>query len=557
MPSQANTPLKAASYARFSSDHQREESIEAQQRAISEYAAKNGIEIVAEYVDRAYSARSDQRPGFQQMIHDAKAGRFEVVLVHKLDRFSRDRYDSAHYRHELKKHGVAVRSVIENLDDSPESVILQSVIEGMNEYYSRNLARETMKGLKENAYSGKHTGGMPPLGYRVNPDTTRIEIDEHEAMAVRLIFSMADSGAKYPAILAELKARGFRTKTGKEFTSTSIHDILVNEKYIGICVYNKRVSQSVANNSRRFKDKSEWIVRDDVYPPLISREQFTGIQERMKRRKVSNQAHPKEVYLLSGKIHCGLCGRAYCGERKINGKGIVSYSYLCNSRNRTKDERCINPQVNRSYIESYVLGKLADYVFTDGMLPKITESYNRYLNNRIGSASQKLEQYQNALREVELKINRTIDLLIDVGSASLKQKLSDLEKQKAGLEKDIAEQTKLLAENRVSEAELKCAFAEIRRSLTDGTLANAKQLVDTYIHDVVVYPDRIVVIFNLFPHIRINDKPPDKTNEEPSAEEGSFSVPDMVMFVLDREGKSEESGADILRRLRGESGVPP
>lgn len=150
------------------------------------------------------------------MIHDAKSGRFEVVLVHKLDRFSRDRYDSAHYRHELKKHGVAVRSVIENLDDSPESVILQSVIEGMNEYYSRNLARETMKGLKENAYSGKHTGGMPPLGYRVNPETTRIEIDEHEAMAVRLIFSMADSGAKYPAILAELKARGFRTKTGND-----------------------------------------------------------------------------------------------------------------------------------------------------------------------------------------------------------------------------------------------------------------------------------------------------------------------------------------------------
>ena len=153
-----------------------------------------------------------------------------------------------------------------------------------------------------------------------------------------------------------------------------------------LCIYNKRVSQSVANNSRRFKDKSEWIVREDVYPPLISLEQFTGIQERMKRRKVSNQAHPKEVYLLSGKVHCGLCGRAYCGERKM--------------------------------------------------------------------------------------------------------------------------------------------------------------------HDVVVYPDRIVVIFNLFPHIRITDKPPDKTNEEPSAEEGSFSVPDMVMFELDREGKSEESGADILRRLR-------
>ena len=549
MPNQSSTPLKAASYARFSSDNQREESIDAQQRAISDFAARNGIEIVAEYVDRAYSARSDQRPEFQQMISDAKSGRFQVVLVHKLDRFSRDRYDSAYYRHELKKHGVTVRSVIENLDDSPESVILQSVIEGMNEYYSRNLARETMKGLKENAYNGKHTGGMPPLGYRVDPETMKIKIDENEANAVRLIFSMADEGKKYPDILAELKSRGFRTKMGKTFTSTSVHDILRNEKYIWICVYNRRVSQSVANNSRKFKDKSEWIVRDDVYPPLIDHEQFNRIQERMKRRRISNQAHPKEVYLLSGKIHCGLCGRAYCGERKTNGKGIVSYSYFCNSRNQAKDERCSNPQVNRSVIESFVLGKLAEYVFTDGMVPKLTESYNQYLNNRVGSSAQRLSQCQSSLREVEQRINRTVELLIDVGSVSLKKKLSDLEKQKAAREKDITALTKLLSENRVTERILKCAFSEIRRALTDGTLANAKQLVDTYIHDVVVYPNRIVVIFNLFPHIKITDRQSGSVTNR----EESVSAPDMLTFRLSRDLEPEDaSGADILRRLRGD-----
>ncbi|MGN1110069.1 MAG: recombinase family protein, partial [Oscillospiraceae bacterium] len=370
-----------------------------------------------------------------------------------------------------------------------------------------------MKGLKENAYSGKHTGGMPPLGYRVNPETTRIEIDENEAEAVRLIFQMADEGNKYPAILGELKARGFRIKTGREFTSTGIHDILKNQKYIGICIYNRRVSQSVANNSRRFKDESEWIISDDVYPPLVRREQFNRIQEKMKNRSVSGQAHPKEVYLLSGKIHCGLFGRAYCGERKINGKGIVSYSYFCNSRNHAKDEHCRNPQVNRSYIGSYVLGKLAEYVFTDGMIPRIMEDYNRYLENRVGSSAKRLEQCKNSLREVELKINKTVDLLIDVGSAALKNRLSELEKQKAGLEKDISTLVGLLAANRVTEKELKCVFAEIRGALTAGTLANAKQLVDTYIHDVV-YPDRIVVIFNLFPHIKFPDKQTAKANEE-------------------------------------------
>lgn len=196
-----------------------------------------------------------------------------------------------------------------------------------------------------------------------------------------------------------------------------------------------------------------------------------------------------------------------------------------------------------------MLGKLAEYVFTDGMVPKITESYNQYLNNRVGSSAQRLAQCQSSLREVEQRINRTVELLIDVGSASLKKKLSDLEKQKAALEKDITALTKLLSENRVTEKELKCAFAEIRRALTDGTLANAKQLVDTYIHDVVVYPNRIVVIFNLFPHIKItNQQSGSVTNREESV-----SAPDMLTFRLSRDIEPENtSGADILRRLRGD-----
>lgn len=112
--------IPAAAYARFSSDHQREESIDAQLRAINEYAERNNYQIVETYTDKAISARSDQRPGFQQMIKDSQQGSFEVVIVHKLDRFSRDRYDSAFYRHELKKNGVTLRSVIESIDDSPE-----------------------------------------------------------------------------------------------------------------------------------------------------------------------------------------------------------------------------------------------------------------------------------------------------------------------------------------------------------------------------------------------------------------------------------------------------
>lgn len=151
---------KAAVYARYSSENQNEESIDAQIRAIKEYCSRNNIQIVKIYTDEALTATTANRPQFLQMIKDSKLGIFDTVIVHKLDRFARNRYDSAFYKRELKLNGVRIVSVLENLDDSPESIILESVLEGMAEYYSANLAREVMKGLKEKALKCKHCGGL-------------------------------------------------------------------------------------------------------------------------------------------------------------------------------------------------------------------------------------------------------------------------------------------------------------------------------------------------------------------------------------------------------------
>lgn len=164
--------MRAAIYARYSSDNQREESIDAQIRAIKAYAEREGHSIVKIYTDEAKSATTDNRPQFQQMIADSSSGFFDCVIVHKLDRFARDRYDSAIYKRKLKINGVSVLSVLENLDGSPESIMLESVLEGMAEYYSKNLAREVMKGMSETAYQCRHTGGTPPLGYDVDKKRT-------------------------------------------------------------------------------------------------------------------------------------------------------------------------------------------------------------------------------------------------------------------------------------------------------------------------------------------------------------------------------------------------
>ena len=125
--------MKAVIYARFSSDNQREESIEGQIRECMEYTERNGITVVGNYIDRALSAKTDNRPNFQKMIKDSYKGLFDLVIVWKLDRFARNRYDSAHYKTILKKNGVKVVSARESIAEGSEGILLESVLEGFEQ----------------------------------------------------------------------------------------------------------------------------------------------------------------------------------------------------------------------------------------------------------------------------------------------------------------------------------------------------------------------------------------------------------------------------------------
>ena len=229
---------RVAQYARFSSDNQRSESIDAQIRAMNQFCKQNHWQVVSTYTDEARSATTDNRPQFQQMITDSSKGLFDIVLVHKLDRFSRDRYDSAIYKKKLKRNKVRLCSVLERMDDSPESIMMESVLEGMAEYYSKNLSREVMKGMNETALQCKHTGGCPPLGYRLNSERM-LEIEPHEAEAVRIIFQMYADGYGYTAIADRLNSLGYEPKRGGRFGKNSLGSILDNEKYTGVYVFNK------------------------------------------------------------------------------------------------------------------------------------------------------------------------------------------------------------------------------------------------------------------------------------------------------------------------------
>lgn len=500
--------VRAVIYARFSSDNQRDESIDAQIRAIHDYAKKNDIVVVGEYLDKAKSAMTDNRPEFLRMIAEAKNKTFDIVLVHKLDRFARNRQDSIGYRMQLKRHNVSLISVLEYIDDSPESIILESMLEAMAEYYSKNLAREVNKGMKENALKGLHTGGLPPLGYDVDTKTKKLVINEREATAVRLIFDLFIQGLGYDKIVNELNLRGYKTKTGASFARNSIHGIVRNEKYIGTYIFNKTSSRDVdgKRNSHKNKDIEEIVRIEGGVPDIVDKGLFFQVQQKIidrKRNRSSNRA--KEVYLLSGKIICGQCGYTMGGSRKRSGRSkTLHVTYRCIGRK--SKHICNNRDIRREYIETYVLYALSECLFDKKLISKIADEYRAFQLEFYSESVNKKDSINKQIIEVTKEINNLITLVSRTGSEMMADKIVDLESEKARLKADYEQICFSTSAKEVSIKELTDSFNKAKGLLKRGELKTTKSLIEQYINKVLIYEDHVEVIFNFHPELNFRQE---------------------------------------------------
>lgn len=490
--------LNAVAYCRYSSDLQREESIEAQIRAIKGFAEHNGYTLHKIYADRGISGTTDNRPQFQAMIEDIRnSDNISAIICHKYDRFARNRADSAIYRRELEKCGVKLISVLENFDDSPESIILQSVIEGYNEYYSKNLRREVMKGLKENALSCRHTGGKPCLGYDVDKTTMKLVINEWETEAVKLIFKLYLEGYGYSHIIGELNRKGYKTKRGVEFVKNSLYEILRNEKYSGVYTYNLSASKNSEGKFNRHKKKSdEEVIRiDGGVPQIISKEDFQKVQQIMESRQKKTAAFKaKQEYLLSGRIICGECGCTYAGNsRRADSNHPLYISYRCTKRN--KKIKCKNHEIQRDLIESIVQKKLANKVFNEDVLPEVMSKYNEFAAAKNTDLIASIAAVKDKIAETEKGIANIVNVIMQTGSAALSDKLKELECDKAKFEQTLHEKQRELSEMTVDEKVLKQAFKKAKKMLESGTLSNKKAIIDRYVNKIILNKDRIVIEF--------------------------------------------------------------
>ena len=213
----------AVIYARYSSERQTEQSIEGQLHVCNDYAKRNDLVIVGTYIDRAMTGTNDNREDFQRMLKDSDKKSFDYVLVYKLDRFSRNKYEMAIHRKHLKDNGVKILSAMENIPETPEGILLESLLEGMNQYYSEELSQKAKRGMRETRMKGKFTGGRVNYGYSCHEQ--KLSVIDEEAAVLLEIFTDYAKGKSLTDIANDLNARGI-TNRGKPFRMNSIYFLL-------------------------------------------------------------------------------------------------------------------------------------------------------------------------------------------------------------------------------------------------------------------------------------------------------------------------------------------
>ena len=438
---------------------------------------KNNFSVVDEYIDRAISGKTDNRPSFQRLIKDSEKGHFDAVIMYTLDRFARNRYDSAVYKAKLKRNGVRVFYAKQPMPDTPEGIILESVLEGYAEYYSENLARSIKRGLKENALHGIAMGSAC-LGYKIGEDR-KYEIEPVGAKAVQSIFQMYAEGKSKTQIVNWLNEQGFKTSRGNAFNKNSLSRILRNDKYIGVY---------------RFDD----VVIEDAIPPIIDKSLFDRVQATFKHNyaaRAKNKA--KEDYLLSTKLFCGKCGNPMIGESGTSKTGKVHHYYKCAGRKRQKN--CDKATEKKEWIEKLVVKFTVQYVLTDENIEKIATKAMELINKEMEDTSV-LIGLQGALRETNKKLKNLMNAIEQgIITPTTKDRLEELEQERLDLEGQIArEEMKkpLLSKERIMYWLVSFKSGDI------NDVEYQQRIIDTLVNSIFVYDNddggrRIVLTFNV------------------------------------------------------------
>lgn len=460
-------------YARYSSHNQTEQSIEGQIAVCTEFAKRNNYTIIGEYIDRALTGTNDNRPQFKKMIEDSSKKLFQGILVYQLDRFARNRYDSAMNKNKLKKNGVRVFSAKENISEDASGVLMESVLEGMAEYYSVELSQKVKRGMKINAEKCLYNGGIPPLGYKVDKNK-KFQIDEENAKVVKKIFEMYSNGHTMAEIIRYLNEKNIKTSYGNEFNKCSIRKILTNKKYIGIYTY------------------KEQEIKDGV-PKIIDNELFENIQILMnKNKKAPARAKAKTEYLLTTKLFCGTCKEMMVGICGTSVTKKVHNYYSCNGKRK---HICDRKNIQKDFIENIVVQQ-ARNILTDENIEKISNAIVELVEKEKNNSN--ISHLEKTLKENEKQKENLLNALkicdIDSVRKSIFEEIAKMEDEHKKIENEMIFESSQNIE--ITKSQIKFFLTEMKNGNIED-IKYKKLLINVLIDKVYLYDNNLTIIFNV------------------------------------------------------------
>lgn len=474
----------AAIYTRYSSSNQTEQSIEGQIRVCREFAARNNIIIVDTYVDRATTGTNDNREQFQKMLKDSGKKAWDYVLCYKLDRFSRNKYEMAIHRKHLKDNGVKILSAMENIPDSPEGILLESLLEGMNQYYSEELSQKTKRGLRETRIKGNYMGGPINYGYSVKHEiigeqtVAKVVVNEEEAPILLHIFEAYAAGNRIPNIVRELDDKGIKNR-GNPFTVNSIYFMLQQEKYTGT-----------------YTIHGETFTH--IYPTIIPKELYKIVRKRVDANKTGKHVIGVD-YILMGKCYCGYCGHKLRSAAGTTTDGTIFRYYRCPYSK--KDTNCQNKSVRKEVLEEIVTDVLSEELTKPDNLKILTDKVFELYRAKAQDEND-LHRYEKELAANDKAIKNILTAIEEgIFTPSTKQRLNELEEKKVRLEQAVtvesAKEKNLLTK------------ADIAHYITVAVKLSAKQMVELLVERIDVFTDKIRI------KLKYTDTPPNNPTTPP------------------------------------------
>ncbi|WP_029502535.1 recombinase family protein [Lachnoclostridium phytofermentans] len=466
--------IRAAEYARYSTDNQTSNSIEYQFCKIREYCLNNDIEIVASFYDEAKSGTNLSREGFQQMLTAAHRKEFDAVVIYDVTRGSRDVADWFSFRKEMRALRISVISVENNLGDplNPNDFLIELMNVGLGQHQVLTSRQKSIDGVAVKAREAVFLGGIAPLGYDIVEG--KYVVNEMEADIVRKIFDLYASGKSYNQILDTLKNK--KGKRGRPFGKNSIQSILSNDRYIGTYTWNKRICKQLRKWAGGVPNPK--VIRlEGAIPAIIDDNTWCSCQRRLNTPASNARNTAKREYLLSGLIKCSSCGSSYVGHASTNQRGYENIYYVCSNRKRTRT--CKSPNIPAKIIEPFVLENLKEF------LSKLDiEFVVDYIYNTYKAMVPNLDKYQSELLDIQTKIKNGMDAILSgIDISELKETLLQLKDRKKELENIISSSNSrlILDKSRLT--------MFVKKQFSNWEYKNDTELVKSYITGIVIMPN--------------------------------------------------------------------